>query len=99
MVKVGELMEVILYAEDMGAQVAFYRNTLGLAVKAPRDVHGYGELFWVELATGSCTLALHAGSQGRLGMDSPKIVFRVSDVPVVQSQLLAEGVRPSFPIV
>ena len=30
MAMVGELMEVILYVQDMGAQVSFYRDTLGL---------------------------------------------------------------------
>lgn len=35
---VGELMEVILYVQDVQAQVTFYRSKLGLAVTSPAGV-------------------------------------------------------------
>jgi catechol 2,3-dioxygenase-like lactoylglutathione lyase family enzyme len=85
-------MEVILYVQDMDAQVRFYRDTLGLQVKEPQDSQDFGDLFWVELDTGSCTLALHAGGQRRQGKDAPKIVFRVADVPAARNELRASGV-------
>ncbi len=87
-----ELMEVILYVQDMNAQVRFYRDTLGLRVKAPAGAEDFSEVFWVELDTGGCTLALHAGGQGQLGEDAPKIVFRVADIPAARNKLQAKGV-------
>jgi len=88
----GELMEVILYVQDMGAQVSFYRDLLGLEVKEPRGEGEWSGVHWVELDTGSCTLALHAGGQRRLGEDAPKIVFRASDVPAARQELVRLGV-------
>ncbi len=92
MVAVGELMEVILYVQDMGRQVSFYRDLLGLKVKEPQGVQDLGGQYWVELDTGACTLALHAGGQRRQGPDAPKIVFRVADVPRARTELLQQGV-------
>jgi catechol 2,3-dioxygenase-like lactoylglutathione lyase family enzyme len=89
---VGELMEVILYVEDMAAQLAFYRDVLGLQVKGPFAAEDYGGAYWVELDSGACTLALHAGGQRRLGADAPKIVFRVADLAAARDELLARGV-------
>lgn len=88
----GELMEVILYVQDMGAQVSFYRDVLGLSVKEPRGESDWTGVHWVELDTGSCTLALHAGGQRRLGDDAPKIVFRVYDLPAARQELVRRGV-------
>ena len=88
----GELMEVILYVQDMGAQVSFYRDVLGLKVKEPPGDSDWANVYWVELDTGSCTLALHVGGQRRLGSDAPKIVFRVSDVPAARQELVRRGV-------
>ena len=88
----GELMEVILYVQDMGAQVSFYRDLLGLEVREPRGEAEWTGVHWVELDTGACTLALHAGGQRRLGDDAPKIVFRVSDVPGACQELVRRGV-------
>ena len=98
MVMVGELMEVILYVADMKAQVSFYRDVLGLQVtepagwREPGGTEDFDGVFWVTLATGACTLALHAGGKRRLGKDAPKIVFRVADVPGARDELLRRGV-------
>ena len=89
---VGEIMEVILYVEDMNAQVSFYRDKLGLSVKSPRDTEDYGEVFWVEMDSGPCTLALHAGGKRRFGDEAPKIVFNVGDILAVRQGLLDRGV-------
>ncbi len=88
----GELMEVILYVQDMEAQVSFYRDVLDIPVKGAAAVQDFSELGWVELDTGSCTLALHAGGRGRFGTDAPKVVFRVSDVAASRASLLQGGV-------
>ena len=88
----GELMEVILYVQDMDAQVSFYRDLLGLEVRESKDQDDWTGVHWVELETGSCTLALHAGGQRRLGADAPKVVFRVPDVPAARQQLVQRGV-------
>ena len=88
----GNLMEVILYVEDMGVQVSFYRDLLGLKVKEPADRDDWAGVHWVEMETGLCTLALHAGGQRRLGDDAPKIVFCVPDVPSARQALVRLGV-------
>jgi predicted enzyme related to lactoylglutathione lyase len=93
MALVGNLMEVILYVQDMSAQVAFYRDTLGLKVKEPQGITDFRDLYWVELETGECTLVLHGGGQRRLGQDAPKIVFRVADIQVARGELLRRGVQ------
>lgn len=99
---VGELMEVILYVQDMNAQVAFYRDKLGLRVSYPEGVTDFSREMWVTLDTGMCTLALHGGGKRRLGEDAPKIVFRVADIEAARAELLKRGVslgetRPAAP--
>jgi predicted enzyme related to lactoylglutathione lyase len=86
------LMEVILYVQDMGAQVAFYRDVLELQVLVPQGVRDFSEVYWVEFETGACKLALHAGGQRSQSETAPKIVFRVGDVPSVRNVLLRRGV-------
>jgi predicted enzyme related to lactoylglutathione lyase len=90
-----EIMEVFLYVQDMGAQVSFYRDLLGLEVREPLNQDDWTGVHWVELETCSCTLALHADGQLRLGADAPKIVFRVLDVPAACRQLVQRGVPMS----
>lgn len=89
---IGELMEVILYVQDMDKQVRFYRDTLGFRVNYPAGLADYSGEFWVTMQTGACLLALHAGGQGRLGADAPKLVFRVQDVPAARQMLMDKGV-------
>jgi predicted enzyme related to lactoylglutathione lyase len=91
----GEVMEVILYAQDMQAQVEFYRDKLGLQVKAPKSVQDFRDVYWVELDTGACTLVLHGGGQRVLGKDAPKFVFRVTDVEAARTELVKRGVSLS----
>ncbi|MCA9941531.1 MAG: hypothetical protein KC418_22985 [Anaerolineales bacterium] len=87
-----ELMEIILYAQDMDAQVRFYRDLLGLEVTYPRGLVDYSAESWVTFGTGACTLALHGGGQRDLGRDAPKIVFRVAQIEEARRALLAQGV-------
>ena len=85
---IGELMEIILYVEDMNRQLSFYRDQLGFKVVNPQESADYGKEFWVELDTGSCSLALHAGGKSRFGADAPKFVFRVKDILAARQELL-----------
>jgi predicted enzyme related to lactoylglutathione lyase len=90
---VGEIMEVILYVEDMDSQVSFYRDKLGLQVKFPEEAANYGEEFRVELDSGPCILALHTGGKRRFGADAPKIVFRVGDILAARQELTGQEVE------
>jgi predicted enzyme related to lactoylglutathione lyase len=89
----GPLMEVILYAHDMAAQVAFWRDVMGLHVKYPADCEDYAQEFWVELEAGPCTLVLHGGGKREIGGDAPKVVFSVADVEAARQMLLDRGVQ------
>jgi predicted enzyme related to lactoylglutathione lyase len=85
-------MEVILYVQDMHAQVRFYRDTLGLAVSYPQGRDDYHDQSWVTFSSGACTLALHGGGQRRQGEDTPMVVFRVADIQSARQTLVAQGV-------
>jgi predicted enzyme related to lactoylglutathione lyase len=92
MALVGELMELILYVEDMPSQVAFYQDVLGLRVKYPPGDNDLAIASWVEFESGTCTLALHSGGKRRFGEDAPKFVFRVADILAAHKTLLERGV-------
>ena len=53
--QIGNLIEVILYVEDMAGAVAFYRDRLGLPVVYP-TISDYADEMWVVLSTGCCKL-------------------------------------------
>ncbi|TWT37981.1 Glyoxalase-like domain protein [Posidoniimonas corsicana] len=92
---IGPLSEVIVYVEQMDAQVRFYRDMLGLTVTHPDNATDYSSEAWVTFETGACTLALHAGGRRRLGADAPKFVFRVADAERTGVALAARGVQVS----
>lgn len=87
------IIEVIIYVRDMSAQVDFYRNALGLAISYPQNLADYSKAMWVTFDSGDCVLALHGGSQGRIGKDSPKVVFGVDNIQSVRKILLERGVQ------
>ena len=91
--KIGDLMEIIIYVEDMNRQVSFYRDQLGFKVVTPQESGDYRKEFWVELDTGLCSLALHAGGKKRFGEDAPKFVFRVQDILAARMQLINQQVE------
>jgi catechol 2,3-dioxygenase-like lactoylglutathione lyase family enzyme len=91
--EIGSIMEIILYVENMNRQVSFYSDKLGFKVVNPLDSDDYGNEFWVELDTGTCSLALHAGGKGRFGADAPKFVFRVNDIIAARQQLINQQVE------
>ena len=88
-----ELMEVIIYVEDMNTQVAFYNRKLGFEISYPQGIDNYTDQMWVTMDTGTCTLALHGGGKRRFGADAPKIVFRVDDILAAREELIQRGVQ------
>ncbi len=78
----------MLFVRDVAGAAAFYRDKLGL--------QPLGEITpeWVEMKTGSCTVALHrvAKPLRQRGKPSAKIVFGVKDVPAAKSLLESRGV-------
>lgn len=91
--KTNGLIEIIVYVADMDAQVRFYREVFGLDVTYPTGLDSYADQVWVTLDAGGVLLALHGGGQGRLGADTPKIVFGVDDIHAARADLVAQGVR------
>lgn len=90
---INGLHEVILYVDDMGRQVEFYRDTLGLDVDFPSDLGDPDELDWVAFDTGACTLALHSGGRNETFEGSPEIVFEVDDIEKARELLRDRGVE------
>ena len=90
---IGNLGELILYVEDMSAQVVFYRDILGLRVVEPTDTDQFEEAYWVLFDAGGCKLALHGGGKRRFGEDAPKFVFYVEDIEAARSHLVSAGIQ------
>jgi len=74
-----ELVEVGLYVRDMERAIRFYRDTVGLELDFESE-------HWTTFRTGSCTLALHAGSE------APDPTFAVADLDAERARLAAAGV-------
>jgi len=86
------LMEVILYVRDMGREVWFYRDVLGLTIRYPQGVSDFSQEMWVEFETGDCTLALHGGAQHQ-PETSHEIVFLVSDIAAARQAIVEAGIK------
>ena len=74
-----ELVEVIVYTQDMARATAFYRDTLGIEPD-------FESPHWTTFRTGACTLALHLGSE------APDPTFLVEDLEAARESLAAAGV-------
>jgi catechol 2,3-dioxygenase-like lactoylglutathione lyase family enzyme len=74
-----ELVEVVVYTQDMARATAFYRDTLGLEPD-------FESPHWTTFRTGACTLALHLGSE------APDPTFLVDDLDAARGSLEAAGV-------
>ena len=80
-----KLAYAIHFVADMDRAVAFYRDTLGLALK-------FASPGWSEFATGETTLALHpASAENPAG--STHLGFGTPDVGAFHQALTAAGVR------
>jgi predicted enzyme related to lactoylglutathione lyase len=74
-----ELVEVVVYTQDMAQATAFYHDTLGLEPDFESE-------HWTTFRTGACTLALHAGTE------APDPTFLVDDLDATRERLAAAGV-------
>ena len=74
-----ELVEVVVYTQDMARATAFYRDTLGIEPD-------FESPHWTTFRTGACTLALHLGSE------APDPTFLVEDLEAARESLAAAGV-------
>lgn len=93
---------VIVFARDMGRSIAFYRDTLGLAVKAESP-------HWAEFDVGGTILALHGMEPGAPPAPVPardpgetksapvEIVFSVDDPIAARAAATRAGVRVAAP--
>lgn len=90
---VKRMSNVILYVQDINAEVPFYRDKLGLKVLYPEEADDYRKAGgWVELDAGGVLLALHDGAHGRVGDEAPKITFEVDDLERARQGLVNQGV-------
>jgi len=89
MPEMSDLTEIILHVKDLPGQLAFYRDTLGLAVKTD----GGEPAARAELVTGPCSLVLDASLKTVPANNRTRLVFKVSDVERKRAELAAKGVR------
>ena len=89
MADLNELSEVVLHVRDLPAQLAFYRDLLGLPVKSAAGL----PLARAELNTGACTLVLDASLTPGPAANRTRFIFRVPDLRAARQDLIARGVR------
>ena len=94
-IQLGPISEIILYVSDMGAQVRFYRDKLGLSIRYPEGLADYANEFWVTFDTGTCVLALHGGGEKDFGKDAPKFVFDCHEIEATHAAFKEEGIPVS----
>jgi predicted enzyme related to lactoylglutathione lyase len=75
-----ELVEVVVYTQDMARATAFYKDTVGLEPTFESE-------HWTTFDTGACTLALHAGTE------APDPTFLADDLDAERDRLQAAGVE------
>jgi catechol 2,3-dioxygenase-like lactoylglutathione lyase family enzyme len=85
--KLSTLSYVIIYVKDTKKALSFYRDTLGMKVRMEEDG-------WVELDTGSVTVALHADEHHK-SETTPGVVpvFAVDNVHEAYEVLKAKGIK------
>lgn len=89
MPETSSLIEIILHVKDLPGQLAFYRDTLGLAVKNDDGQPSAR----AELVAGACSLVLDASLSPVPAHNRTRLVFKVSDVEQKRVELAAKGVR------
>ena len=87
--KLSQIGVVMLVVADLAKSLAFYRDTLGLAVAG--EVPGE----FAFLNAGSVTLGLHqaAAGQSSQGPGTTEVVFSVADVTAAFEALKGRGVQ------
>ncbi|MEK6275854.1 MAG: VOC family protein [Actinomycetota bacterium] len=81
-----ELVEVVLYVQDMERAIRFYRDTVGLQLDFQSE-------HWTTFRTGACTLALHATDEREPGKGEPDPTFLVTDADGERARLAVAGVE------
>ncbi|MCA9803157.1 MAG: VOC family protein [Cyanobacteria bacterium HKST-UBA02] len=86
--RLSTLSYVILYVKDTARALEFYRDKLGMEVKLEDGG-------WIELETGSATLALHATDETIMEKHSttPIVVFNVDNIKESYEELKKQGVK------
>jgi predicted enzyme related to lactoylglutathione lyase len=77
-----QVVKFMLYAQDMGRGVAFYRDVVGLEVALETE-------HWSELKHGDAVVALHGGGTGE--QRKTGLSFQVADVEGACAELAAGG--------
>lgn len=81
----GRLGSVVLFVEDVAKSVEFYRDRLGLPLKARGED-------WVEFETQGTTLTFHRRVEAAYPF-RPELVFTVEDADKAYETLQAAGIR------
>lgn len=88
MAPINDLIEVILYVEDIDRMTTFYSEVFGLEIAEGEPDHGF-----VRFDTGGCDLCLHAGREEAPGRYAPKITFGVEELEAAQRRLRDHNVE------
>ena len=80
-----EIRRVVIFTSRMEAMTAFYRDVIGLELKA-------NEPGWKEFDAGGIVIALHNGAS-EVGRRPPKMVFHSSDVAGTREMLIKRGAK------
>jgi len=88
----GNPVEIILYVQNMNAEVRFYRDVLGLKLRYPQGLKDYSDEMWVEFTVGDTLLALHGGASNQPDT-LHEIVFWVENVAQAREMIIAAGVE------
>jgi catechol 2,3-dioxygenase-like lactoylglutathione lyase family enzyme len=85
----AQISRIILFVRDVRAVAAFYQRHFGLKPIAS------AEDGWLELAVGSCNLALHRATKTsrERGRSSAKIVSAVADVHAAKQSFATQGLK------
>lgn len=85
-------VEMILYVQNMHAEVRFYRDVLGLTLHYPQGLKDYSDQMWVEFEVGNTLLALHGGASNQPDTRH-EIVFWVENVAQAREMIVAAGIE------
>lgn len=89
----GTLVEVVIFARNVQAQVEFYRDVIGLPVKFPPGCDSYYQEPRVTLDAGPCLLSIYDGGTRRIGEGMPRIIFAVNDIHAIRERMLSIGLN------
>src|SRR5277367_2912065 len=80
-----QIRRIVMFTNQMEAMTAFYRDVIGLELKA-------NEKGWKDFDAGGINLALHNGTS-EVGRRPPKMVFHSTDVAATREELMKRGAK------